>query len=439
MNKKTVIISAALSGLMFLTSCVKEVMNEQPVEPTSRLSVITRAPANDQTVVAVPIHIYVFGSDGRCAARQVVEGDDELTPLALPEGTYDVYALGGVDNDRYTLPSQDDARRDSEIRLREGKVLDDLMVASAHVSLADGEEEQLTLGMERKVVLLKGATIRNVPDDVINVSVSLLPLYESVLLNGTLAGNEGKYSVDLQEQSDGTTWKSPTNVFLFPPSQKPTISVAFERENGTKSYAYTCKEDLAANYKLTIEGTYQAELGVSISGTVTGSVWDGEKTITLTFDEKRNDVTGDENGSGNNGGGNNGNANNGDGPSATTLKVGDTYKGCYVLAVDGKNVTLLSSEEKKGVTNGGDQKTALESIQKELSIWKVDGISATWVVPSESVMSQYLVNHPTTNNYFCMLSGNTLASINVYQGKTETRGSIGSSVYLRPVTTITIE
>lgn len=434
MNKKTVTISAALSGLMILTSCVKEVINEMPVEPTSHLKVITRASDDDQLTIAMPLHVYVFGSDGRCAARQTIDGDDALVPISLAEGTYDVYALGGVDDDRYVLPSQEDARQNTEICLREGKALDDLMTASAHVSLVDGEEKQLTLAMERKVVLLRGITIRNVPEDVTAVSVTIQPLNESILLNGTLTGTDGEHTVTLVEQNNGSTWKTASDAYLFPPAQKPTISVSFERENGTKSYAYTCKENLAANYKLSIEGVYHAEQGVTISGIATGTEWDGEKTINLTFDERTGNVTGEEDNENNEDNGNTGNT------STSTLKVGDTYKDCYVLAVDGKNVTLLSSKERDKITASNDNsETALSKINAALTSWNEEGISATWVVPDETTMSQYLLNNNTNKNYFCIRSNNTLGSINVYGGKTNTRDNIGSGNFLRPVTTITIE
>ena len=224
MNKKSVFISAAMCSMTALTSCVKEVMNETTGELTSRLSVITRAPIDGESTIAMPVHLYVFGSDGKCAAMQTIESEETFPSVALAEGIYDVYALGGVDATRYTLPTQAEAKRDTEIRLREGKVLDDLMASAAHVLLADGEEEQLTLSMERKVVLLHGVTIRNVPEDVEAVSVSILPLHESLLLDGTLSGTNGNHTVLLQQQSDGATWKSATDVYLFPPSQKPTIS-----------------------------------------------------------------------------------------------------------------------------------------------------------------------------------------------------------------------
>lgn len=441
MNKKTVTFSVALSGLMLLTSCVKEVMNEMPVETTSRLKVITRAPGEDPLTIATPIQVYVFGDDGRCAVQQTIDGDDALTPISLAEGAYDVYALGGVDNVRYALPVQEEIRSNTEIHLREGKVLDDLMTASAHVSLADGEEKQLTLAMERKVVLLSGITIRNVPEDVTAVSVTIQPLNESILLNGTLTGSDGQYTLSLTEQNDGTTWKSASNIYLFPPAQRPTISVAFEQEDGTKSYTYVCKDNLEANYKLSIEGTYHAEQGVTISGVVTGTDWEGEKTINLTFDEKTGETTGKEDNEANSNTGNNNNNEGGD-TSENTLKVGSSYKDCYVLAVDGKNVTLLSKEEKNGVVQRGcTQEKAKSDISFFLNRWNVAGIDATWVVPDEAILGQYLESHHENGKrYLCLTDDTTLGYIYYGGNGVIVKPSLNvDDILLRPITTITIE
>lgn len=438
MNKKKFFLFAAMCSVTALTSCVKEVMNEETAgELTSRLSVITRAPLDGASTIALPVQIYVFGSDGKCAAVQTVDGDGAFPAIALAEGTYDVYALGGVDATRYTLPSQEEIRSTTEIQLQDGKVLDDLMTASAHVSLTDGEEEQLTLSMERKVMLLSGVTITNVPEDVLAVSISILPLYESVLLNGTLSGTNGNHTALLQCQADGTTWKSASNIYLFPPSQKPTISVSFQREDGTKSYAYNCQDDISANYKLTIEGSYQAEQGVVVSGTVEGVSWDGEKTISLTFDEKTGTVTGQEN-AGESNGNENGNENGG-GTQMASLKVGDIYKDCYVLAVEGNEVTLLSSIEEKGITVSGDtQASALSKINSKLEKWNIDGIDGEWEMPDESMMTTFLTGKDSSNHYFFLSSDGDIKLIFVNKGKISYANSLANSAYLRPVTTITI-
>lgn len=448
MNKKTIIFSAAICSLTTLNSCVKDVMNVTEGNLHSRLSIVTRAPSDGESTIAMPVQLYVFGSDGRCAAVQTLESEDVFPSIALAEGTYDVYALGGVDATRYTLPLQAEARSNTEIRLQQGKVLDDLMASSARVSLADGEEEQLTLSMERKVVLLHGVTISNVPEDVEAITVSISPLHESLLLNGTLSGTSGNHTVLLQCQSDGTTWKSAADTYLFPPSQKPTISVSFQRESGTKSYAYTCKEDLPANYKLTIEGTYQAEVGVLISGSVTGVSWSGEKAISLTFNEKSNTVTGQENGEESSA---NENANNnGVGGESETVEVGGLYKGCYVLSKTGKEAVLLSPSQEKSASKATSGSQTASLVRTAIDGWSVDGITATWRLPTISEITKILRNATTINGvvdtditiddegYFYDEGNGTIKSATLINGNvSQTQASKFS--LLRPVSTITID
>ena len=446
MKQKTVLISAAICSLTTLNSCVKEVMNETEGELTSRLSIVTRAPSDGETTIATPVQLYVFGSDGRCAAMQTLESEEAFPSIALAEGTYDVYALGGVDAMRYTLPSQADARSNTEIRLQPGKVLDDLMTSSAHVSLADGEEEQLTLSMERRVVLLHGVTISHVPEDVEAITVSISPLHESLLLDGTLSGTSGNHTVMLQCQSDGTTWKSAADTYLFPPSQKPTISVSFQRESGTKSYAYTCKEELPANYKLTIEGTYQAELGVLISGSVTGVSWSGEKTISLTFNEKSDTVTGQENGeeSGNN---ESGNQNNGGSDEA--IEEGKIYKGCYVLTKSDTEVVLLSPTQEQSASSSTGSSQTLSLVNTAVNNWNVDGVAATWRLPNLSEITKILENASVINGvvdvditiddegYFYDAGSGAIMSAKLKNGSV-TKTQVTKFCILRPVATITL-
>lgn len=48
--------------------------------------------------------------------------------------------------------------------------------------MAYGEENTLTLSLERKVMLIENVSIKNVPSNVIAVNVTISPLYENLLL-----------------------------------------------------------------------------------------------------------------------------------------------------------------------------------------------------------------------------------------------------------------
>ncbi|MBR2630915.1 MAG: hypothetical protein IKD25_05235 [Bacteroidaceae bacterium] len=90
----------------------------------------------------------------------------------------------------------------------------------------------------------------------------------------------------MAEQEDGKTWKLASARYLLPPSESSTtITVNIVKSGGTSSYTYNTGEQLGEGYKLNIEGTYTEAVGVTLAGTITGSVWKDEKTIAFEFDE----------------------------------------------------------------------------------------------------------------------------------------------------------
>ena len=54
---------------------------------------------------------------------------------------------------------------------------------------------------------------------------------------------------------------------------------------GTRSYTYQTSDELEEGYKINIEGTYTEAVGVTLSGTIEGTEWKGERTIRFDFDE----------------------------------------------------------------------------------------------------------------------------------------------------------
>ena len=76
------------------------------------------------------------------------------------------------------------------------------------------------------------------------------------------------------------------SVYLLPPSSQPaSVSVNVTIGGTTTTYTYSTSDQLEAGYKINIEGTYTEAVGVSLTGTITGATWLGERTITFTFDE----------------------------------------------------------------------------------------------------------------------------------------------------------
>lgn len=432
---------AAVCGVAALSGCAKEVINESMPELNSRLTVITRASdADDGTSITTPIRLYVFDEEETCVDMQTLEEDAGALSISLPEGEYGIYAIGGADDDRLTLPTKESASKSSVIQSQDGKQYDDLMMAHASVELAANKENQLTLGMERKVLLLKSVIIKNVPSTAKAVSISLSPLYESVLLNGNYNGENGRYTIDLTEQEDGVWKLTNPEEYLLPSIGKPTITISIDQ----KSYSYTCDEEFIANYKLSIEGEYTetgSSTNVQLSGTITGVQWAGDKSIKFKFDENGSQKVEDEDTDEEE-------EEEEEDPivSGNIPAVGTLYNGCYVLAVEGNKVTLLSSKEKDHIIDKSDsQEIAKGKIETELAQWSIEGIPTTWQLPNSNEV-QLIINtwQSITPNLqrgmtYIYEKDSKLVGYSVSASSTNMNNTPGAGSYLRPVTTITFQ
>ena len=386
-------LEIGMMAAMMLAACSKDVADEligtsentptqtnsqtqtnTPTQTNSLLQVRTRG--SDETTIGYPIQIYVFKDDD-CQAVQTIADADQSISIALAEGTYAIYALGSVSTADYTLPAKDEATPTSAVALNEGRTLTDLMAASAVATLTDGGSNTVTLGLRRKTMLLQDVTIKKVPSAATAVTVTIAPLCQNITVNGSFCGTDGSQTISLTKQSDGRTWKNTASAHLLPPSSQPaSISVNVTVGGVTKTYTYSCSDRLETGYKINIDGTYTEAVGVSLTGTITGATWLGERTISFDFDESGSTMA--ENND------NNGGNNNNDPPdnSVNFPAVGDTYEGCYVLAVTeidetSAELTLLSPNE-QAATTAGDADAALATLGAV-------GIS-DWAVPTKAQM-----------------------------------------------------
>ena len=426
MRKNFLHYVAAFCGMVTLGSCAQEVINEDMSASDSRMTVMTRGEGDP---VSSPVRLYVFDSNDGCVTMETLDAGSSSFTKNLPAGTYDVYALAG-DESRYALPSKDEATKTTPIVLKSGEQLGDLMIGHSSVTLSDGITNETTLNLSRKVILLRSVIIKDVPEGTTDVSVKISPIQESILINGTYQGNEGAFSVALTKQSDGTTWKMATeDVFLLPSVGKPTITITI----GSTPFTYSCPNELEANHKVTIEGTYKepttqpAEL--TLTGTINGVAWGEDSHVSFDF---------------------------GPDDSSTTTPPeipaqGSTYLGCYVLSVSGNDVTLLSPSQKQHVIEDKEEQAIISSkINAKLQTWETT-ISSNWRLMTKEEAGLIRSNYTSINtlsetergetispsfSYFCT-DGN---SIFEFLPNT-TNFIVGGryATYLRPVTTITIQ
>ena len=227
---------------------------------------------------------------------------------------------------------------------------------------------------------------------------------------------------------------------MFPPSTTTaTISVSLTTAEGTKSYSYNSSGKLEAGYKINIEGTYIESVGVTLTGTITGEAWKGERTVSFDFDEE-----GSSEGNGDN---------NGNNPSSFPA-VGDIYEGCYVLAVNTLNatsaeLTLLSPTEHVPIYDS-NEKTMNSLISSALATYSTHAVSG-WHVPTADEMAILATGYAgveaagqkplgsTNKNYlFIRSSDNAYRSHTMGRTFTEEGNNPNAQTYLRPMATVTI-
>ena len=429
--KKTTMAMLALM-LTTLTACEKVVMDggEDSVSgqlTNSLLQVRTRGGSGSEAAVSYPVHVYVF-QNNECKAMQTIGDEEQTLNIALTEGTYSVYAVGGASATDYVLPTMDDATSSTTIALREGHEHSDLMSASVVVILVDGGTNTVTLGLQRKVMLVQDITIHQVPTAATAVSVTIAPLWQNLTMGGLYSGTADSRTISLTRDGNTRTWYANSDVYLLPPSSQPaSVSVNITVGGTTKTYTYSTSDQLEAGYKINIEGTYTEAVGVTLTGTITGATWLGERTISFDFDENGTSASGDDNG--------------GDNPSNFPA-AGDTYEGCYVLAStvagDGNSaeLTLLSPNEKYYANVTG---VTLDYLETKAADYDTDGIS-DWRPMTSSEVELLQSAHSSLDidgtRYYLFDDDDTVMQMLMSNGSVSTPSS--GAAYFRPVAVVTV-
>jgi len=201
MNRKVLFWPLAA---VLLTACEKGLVDGvADVAPTGQvtnsvLQVRTRSggSAGEEATVAYPIAVYVFAGE-ECKAVQTIGDEGQTLNIGLTEGTYSVYAVGGASSSDYVLPTTDDAAATSAIALREGHSHGDLMAAQATATLTDGGTNTVTLGLQRRTMLIQSVVVKKVPTAATAVSVTIAPLWQALTVSGTFSGVSGSQTIAL--------------------------------------------------------------------------------------------------------------------------------------------------------------------------------------------------------------------------------------------------
>lgn len=415
---------------------------------SNKLTIRTKAVSGGTTAmtVATPINIYVFDSQDKCIAQKTLETETEKADMKLQAGTYKVYAVAGAVATDYSLPKKEDATPQSVVALNVGKCHSDLMTASSDVTLIDGEESDLTLLMQRKVLMLTSVNIADVPDDVTGISATLSPLYENIMLSGGYSGEHGAQTINLSKQNAGSTWTADCNLFLLPSVGNPSVTFTFKTSDGkTKTFTYASQKPLMANYKVSINVNYLKVKEPTLKCSINGVDWAGTDVWNIDADERNFSITG------------------GDNTGGTTVDdssmpiAGKVYRGCYVLKTEKSGnatiATLIAPKGKKALSfTEGDESSLKSAVDIALRELAVDGIG-NWRLPSVEELKMVRENITTIQGVLldnnmdnlllsCLMyytdADSSVKCYGMSNGIVFTPESGKSSYYLRPFTTLVV-
>lgn len=373
-------------SMTLLTSCEKEFSEVTPVNPESSLTVTTRSESGAEEV-AYPVAVYLFDANKACIDFRRIESADASVVYDLVEGVYDVYAFGGVAEGKYTLPSVKEATLESVIALQDGQEHGDLMRANSSVTTTKGEANTIYLSMNRCVSKIESIVIKQVPDDVTAVSVTLSKTYKSMAFDGTMKDVNIEVITLEKSGTESGTWelKTPRHV-LFDVAASASVKISMTTNGNAKGYTYQLTDKWKSNYLYHINATYTEKQNFHVTGTITGATWQGTEDIVFNFDE-----TNTQDG--------------GSGPTIneTAPEVGTLYKGCYVLSRTEESnaikVLLLHPNQYSDVCNGTmSQEEARNSINSKLSEIASENEITGWHLPNEAEMETiYSIGLPTIN------------------------------------------
>lgn len=361
-------------SMTLLTSCEKEFSEVTPVNPESSLTVTTRSESGAEEV-AYPVAVYLFDANKACIDFRRIESADASVVYDLVEGVYDVYAFGGVAEGKYTLPSVKEATLESVITLQDGQEHGDLMMANSSVTTTKGEANTINLSMNRRVSKIESIVIKQVPDDVTAVSVTLSKTCKSMAFDGTMKDVNIEVITLEKSGTESGTWelKTPRHV-LFDVAASASVKISMTTNGNAKGYTYQLTDKWKSNYLYHIDATYTEKQNFHVTGTITGATWQGTEDIVFNFDE-----TNTQDG--------------GSGPTIneTAPEVGTLYKGCYVLSRTEESnaikVLLLHPNQYSDVCNGTmSQEEARNSINSKLSEIASENEITGWHLPNEAEM-----------------------------------------------------
>lgn len=367
------LFSAFLLSLLTFTSCESAWLDEtEEASPTTNLTIRTRASGNARLVYPIQVLAYEIQS-GQLMSEQTINSASEKLSLSLPEGEYDLVALAGLEDYRLS----DKNYYDSKIMMGEDAPGQALIQGLAQVQI-DGKATTTEIVMSYQVACLD-LTLRDIPEEVSEVTVTISPIYTSINLDGTRSEDIGKITIPAQSTNETGTWTIPRSYLFGSSGEQTVLSINLINQDGKTVYGHTIKQPLSPSVPYAISGSYLG--GFSLSGELLLQDWGeivplkftfGEASLTDPDDEPEDEEPNDDEPS----------------SSVTTIPLpGDLYNGSVVGAILSQNETeaellLISSrlwENVASIYNESDGWTQTEAI---VSDYSENGIGE-WLIPTK--------------------------------------------------------
>ena len=261
---------------LFACQQVPEDDNWVSKEESQSLKVKVRSAENVE--ISYPLFLYAFDKDGKLAASQNIEKEENGMMLTLGNGDFQLVAIAGT-SDAYLLP---DSPTIDDVIIIDGTegAETPLMVGKADIGISRSSEKTAEITMSYVVAELN-VKLTNVPTDVEIVQLAISPLYSSLSMGGKYGGDTQKVKVNCTLGEDGVWSAQPT--YIFPGSAlETTFSIYFKKTDGTEvTYGYTYQGKPEANHPFNITGSY-AE-GVIVGGSFEISGWEEAIDVEFTF------------------------------------------------------------------------------------------------------------------------------------------------------------
>lgn len=226
------------------------------------------------TSIPMPLTVYAVNDDGLVESKASITDNGSSVNLTLRSGDFTFYALAGETASESDVPSS------NVVTTENGYFTQPVMLGNTQKKIDDDAE--LSLFMAHAVAAVD-VTMENVPTEVTAVSVKIGNLRNSLTIEGEYDGSSTT-TLELTEQSDGTTWKSDV-AYVFPSVSAPTTLTFTQTfaDNTTQSYIATYNAKLLAGtpYHFNGAGTNTGSNNLTIN--VTMGDWDAEINEILTL------------------------------------------------------------------------------------------------------------------------------------------------------------